>query len=250
MLPEIRDMLRLQELDGEILKLQQALGAGSARLDQLKKEEQSRHATMARLEQQASALAPKRRQLEVELSGREQQLAKYRKQIDMVRTPKEADAINHELDNANADVARLEESILELMEQEEKAQADLKEKRATVERMTAKFTEEQDRILLLHRENEALLKVLKEDRVAAAGSLPEDVLGSYEWLLNKYGPTAIVTLSGQACGGCGGIVVPHVCIQVGQGTELLQCNLCRRYLYADPAKPQTRENSAPESESA
>lgn len=231
MLPELRLMHRLQEVDIDIHRLEGEIRDLETQCTHHTGDRTKRRALIEKLQAQVGQVTAKRCQVELELKQNEEKLAKFRKQIDFVKTPKELEAVNHQVAQAEAEVSRLEESILLLMEEEEKAGRDTAEKTAAAAKMDTKSSEFVTRATESCNSKKALLKGLREDRITIGNQLPGDLLGSYDYLLHKHPLTVLVPLAGSACGGCGGILIPKLVIDVKLGQKMLQCNHCERYLF-------------------
>jgi hypothetical protein len=235
MLPEIEKILQLQGVDADIAKLEAECGQRKQRVELLGRDTAKRAAMLKQLEAAFCELPPRRHALELELKTREDKLARARKQAELVRTPKELEAANHQIEMASAEISRFEEQTLELMEQEENLAAELSRKKAAAEKQAEAANEEVARLTELQDEAKALLRGLREDRVSLANRLDEDLRASYEWLLGKFGASVAVRVNGQACGGCDAILIPSLVLDAKLATKLTQCNHCLRYLVADEA---------------
>jgi uncharacterized protein len=231
MIETLRKLQAIQEIDQTIQTTDGQRREHEAALEQLQNDTAKRNAILARLEQTESALAHKRAGLELELKTREAQREKFNKQTMMVKTAKELDAINHELATVEADISRLEEQLLALMEEEERADADLKAKKTAAEKLASRAAVEAKRLTTLRDEADALLAGLREDRIVALNQLDDEVRNKYERLLKKPGLPVLASLKDDACGGCGAILPAHTGIQVrSDGVEVIQCPRCLRFL--------------------
>lgn len=231
MLTTIERLLDLQQIDAELRKLDAEQCALPAHIERHRKETIRRAAEIAHLEARRKETAVRRQALEVDLKTREAQAAKFRQQQLLVRTPKELEAITHEIDKCEAHISRLEDEILALIESEEKMAAEF-------ERLEATRRTQDEHALKQIRQLEALLaekaqfaKALKTDRAAALERLDEALRPPYEWLLKTYGPTAVVKLDGEACGGCGALLPTSMALRVGTEETPQQCPKCNRFLY-------------------
>jgi uncharacterized protein len=229
----IQQMLALQELDVEIHKLDEELRHYPALLDQLQKDSARRTEAISKLEAELATLGPKRRNLEADLQTREQRLAKFRKQQDMIKTSKELEALTHEINTTETEISRLEEEILLLMEQEERLNRDVTEKREASEHLQEKATEKENRIRTLQTEKSLLIEALRRDRTAAALQIDSDTLDVYEWLHKSHGSSAVARIERDACSGCGKLLVPHLVLDARLGSNLVQCTHCQRFLYGE-----------------
>jgi uncharacterized protein len=227
----LKTLLAIQEIDQAIHSTDTQRLAHEAALQQIQNDTAKRSTILARLAQNATAMAHKRAGLELELKTREGQREKFGKQAMMVRTSKELDAVNHELAIVEGDISRLEEELLALMDEEEKAGADLKAKKESADKLATRTTEEAKRLEALRADASKLLAGLREDRIAALNRLDDELRAKYERLLQKPGLPVLATLKDDACGGCGAILPAHTGIQVrSDGEEVVQCPRCLRFL--------------------
>jgi uncharacterized protein len=230
--PKVQQLLRLQELDQGIRRLDAEIKQLGTQIDEVKNSHGRRTQVLQRLETDRQKAAAARAKAELDLKSKEDQLKRFRKQSELVTTTKEFQAINHQLEAVAADVSRLEEQILESMETEERLAQELRDKTGASTRMDQSGSESETRLTGLRTEKQQLLRGLKEDRITSFNALDEDTRGTYQWLVGKHGTTAVATLEGDSCGACGGIVVPHLAIEIRGGTQARQCNHCQRFLYA------------------
>lgn len=236
MLTPIERMLDLQQIDAELRKLDAERKALPAQIERHKKDIARRAAEAAQLETRRKAAAIKRQALEVDLKTREGQAAKFRQQQLMVRTPKELEAITHEIEKCDTDISRLEDEILSLIESEEKIAADQVKQEAARTTHDEQAAGQMRLLESLLTEKEQFAQGLKADRAAAFERLEEALRPTYEWLLKTHGPPVVVKLDGEACGGCGALLPPSAALRVGTGDELHQCPHCNRYLFRPGSK--------------
>ena len=105
-------LIRLQYIDSEIARLQSFLEAVPARLEAIDQEIQSTTAAVAQAKDKLAANQKKRRDLESEVKVIREGIAKYKRQLNDVKSNKEYDAINREITETQSRIDGLEESIL------------------------------------------------------------------------------------------------------------------------------------------
>lgn len=225
-------LLRLHELEKNIRQLEADVKRVGPQVAQLASDEEKRGAVLVRMRERNAAAEKERRAAEVELKSAEQKLTRLRQQMDRIATAKELTALEHETTAAAAEVSRLEELILNRMEEEEQLTADLTKKTSAAGRMTSEAAAQKQRLEQLAREKTDLGKALQEERIALRNQLPDDVKEMCDWLAKRHNGEIVAGLKGQACGGCGGILVPNLLLDVQQSHGLQQCNHCRRFLHA------------------
>src|SRR6201997_2831541 len=141
MLPDIENLLKLQETDKEIRRLQDEVAEFPKRVAVI---EQKLAGTKAQLEKaQAAAKTDEaaRRKYDTNINDLRTKISKYRDQSLDVKTNEQYKALLHEIQFAEQEITAHEDKILELMvnadardKEVKAAQAELKEETAEIER--------------------------------------------------------------------------------------------------------------------
>lgn len=230
----LQKLLHLQELDQLIHQHETEIAHLNAKIEEGKKSREKRRAALQRITNEKEAAALARKKAEDDLKTREEQLKRFAAQSERITTPKELEALNHQIQRVQEEVSALEEQILGGMDQEERLEKDLRDKGAAGAKLDADSLTHEKQFDTLRAEKQHMLAGLREDRIVAANALDEDLRGTYQWIVSKHGLTAVVPLVGESCGACGGMVVPNLALAVREGKSLQKCNHCQRFLYARP----------------
>ena len=234
---DLRRLLELQALDLAIDRLR-------ARLAELETQEEVRQArarvaeTEARLgELQLSidAVAREQRRLESDVDSVEQKIeAERKRQFDgSVANPKELQSIEHEVQSLRGRKSRMEDGVIEKMEEREQLEArlpglqaeagDARERLAEIERTSAKELVEVERDLADRSAKRAVL----------GGGFDPDLLELYDELRRQKKGVAAVKLEDGVCGGCHQKLSPVYLDQLKRTKGIRRCEYCRRILIFD-----------------
>lgn len=185
-----------------------------------------------------------RTRLEREISGHRQKAARFRVQLDSVKTPEQAEAIEHEIEFAAAEAERLENDEFASLERSETAEAELASSRAQVELLAAALETVRTRIRARQQELAAELAELDREREELRQRMDPELVTRFDRIATARG-TGIALAENQQCTGCRMGIRPQTWNQLREG-ELIPCDSCSRLLYWNPAMAPAPKEPHPE----
>lgn len=237
MLPDLERLIRLQRLDNATVETRRAVAAIPERMTAL---EARLHASRTRAEdarRQQEEERKGRREVEKRLGEVQGRLARFKDQLMAVKTNKEYTAMQHEIATAEAEVARLEDAMLEHLLQADELDAAVdaveradREEAAAVERERAELEEERAAM-------ERRLDGTSDERTKLTASIGAGSLRLFESIAGQRQGLAVVEARNGHCTVCNVRLRPQVFNQVLLNTELIRCESCLRLLYHDPNRP-------------
>ncbi len=174
-----------------------------------------------------------RTRLDRELKDHRQKSARFRTQLDSVKTPEQAEAIEHEIQFETSEAERLESEEFTSLERTEVLEATLAETRAHVETLSAALDKTRTRIGHRQKEFAVQLDALGVEREALRPLIEPEWLTRFDRLCGSRG-TGLANAENQQCSGCRMGVRPQTWNQLREG-QLLVCDSCNRILYWDPS---------------
>ena len=231
MLETIEKLLLLQDRDRKIHRVQQELA-------QIGPERESFHtkatATQAQLETartRIKQIESDRKRLELDVGVKKQQIEKYANQQLQTRKNEEYRALAHEIETCKADLTKIEDQEIALMEQAEQVQKEavrLSREADEIKKMA------EGQIAQLGQREENLKKELAElqqGRAELVAAVDETVRARYERLSRSKGENVVVGVHHGVCGGCHMKLPAQILVMCQAQQEIVSCTNCSRILY-------------------
>jgi hypothetical protein len=179
----------------------------------------------------AKQIESDRKQRELEVEARKQQVARYSLQQFQTKKNEEYRALAHEIETCNADIFKLEDAQLELMEQAETTQREILAARRQSEELKNLAD---GQIQVLDAREQALtaeLAALESNRDQLKRAVEGPALQRYERLLKLKGGSVVVGIQHGVCGGCHMKFPVQLVVTCQAARELVTCPNCGRILY-------------------
>lgn len=233
MLPEIENLLKLQDADKEIRRLQDEVAELPKRVAAI---EQKLAGTKGQLEKAQTAVKAdeaSRRKYETNINDLRTKISKYRDQSLDVKTNEQYKALLHEIQFAEQEISANEDKILELMVNADTRDKEVKAAQAELKEETAEIEREKEQAREKTAEDEKLLTEWRGKRDQLRSGIGEDLLRHYE-RVSKFRGTGISEVRDHKCMGCQVILRPQTYNDVRSGKETVYCDSCQRVLYFNP----------------
>jgi predicted nucleic acid-binding Zn-ribbon protein len=234
MLPDIENMLKLQEADKNIRRLQDEIAELPKRVAVI---EQKLAGTKAQLEKTQAAIKgdeASRRKYDSTISDLRGKISKYRDQSLDVKTNEQYKALLHEIQFAEKEIGATEDKILELMVNADLRDKEVKAAQAELKAETAEIEKEKEQARQRTAEDEKQLTEWRAKRDGFRTGIGEDLLRHYE-RVSKFRGSGISEVRDHKCMACQVMLRPQTYNEVRSGTNTVVCDSCQRILYFNPA---------------
>ncbi|PIQ89848.1 MAG: hypothetical protein COV72_00700 [Candidatus Omnitrophica bacterium CG11_big_fil_rev_8_21_14_0_20_42_13] len=226
-------LVELQEIDLQIYNQKNRFDDIPLQIDKKTKEFESRKSSLKALDDKKNQLLVQKKDAELELASKEENITKLQNQLFQIKTNKEYTAMLKEIEGGKADKSHIEDKILTVMlqldgfiveVQKEKENLAQEEKKLAAE--NAKLKDEQKVI------EEALLS-LNNKRGQISVKVDAKILKIYDRILKNKEGLALVKVENFACQGCFMNVPPQVVNEIRMHERIVTCEMCSRILYEE-----------------
>lgn len=236
--PDLEKLIVLQRLDVELKRLRDEIALLPRHVAGLAARSATAQASLIAVEESVAKEEKLRRSLESDTKDQTQRAARARRQMDVVTTTTQANALEHEIAFAASEVHRLEDAELESMERTEALEK--QRARAREDAGAAEATLERERLrgADVIANGQHRIKDLESQRAGVRPEIGEAALATYDRVAKSKG-TGLAEGVDQKCSACQMMVRPQRWNDLrdrGNDQILMTCESCGRLLYWDPAR--------------
>ncbi|MFL2948617.1 MAG: zinc ribbon domain-containing protein [Nitrospinales bacterium] len=236
---QLEQLVNLQNIDDQVFEHKKNLADIPVQLDSARAELEEKKNILKVVTEEIESLQKKRKDLELEVQGENDHMAKAKTKLPAVKTNKEYTAILVEVDAIKEKVSKIEDMELEVMEALEVKVKEIPGVEKKCKEEDAYFNEYQ-----LKKDNEEKrfkkeLEELVEKRKNISAQLDTVILKRYEKISNSRDGRAVAGLRENICQGCFQQVLPQMVIEVKVALKIHQCGGCMRFLFWDEVSETT-----------
>ena len=232
MLPEIEQLLIIQDRDQKITKLNSDIVRLPWEEQQAKQRLKSVIESVNSAESEIKSNEVEISKIELDIDTRKDSITKLKNQQLETKKNEEFAAMEHSITNYQDEISKLEDSQLELMEKGEELNNSLEE----ANDIHAKEQKVVDAELAIIKERKIQfskkIEELKSDREKIASNIDNDLLDQYNRIFKSKKGVAVSELVNDICSGCHMKVTPTTAGMVRAEKVVSTCDQCGRILYS------------------
>ncbi|MFH1062614.1 MAG: C4-type zinc ribbon domain-containing protein [Candidatus Omnitrophota bacterium] len=229
----IEILKELQKIDSQVFKTKEALEDKPRQIAILEEEFAERSSLLKRLEDELKKVQIGHKEKDLELQSKEASVDKHKNQLSQIKTNKEYNALQVEIEKMKADNSLLEEQIIMLLDKIDTLKASINKEKELLAQEEKKLKTAKAAVELEIRElQETINKLNLQRKIAITADLKPEVLDLYERIRENRGEIAIVPVRDGSCSGCFMNLRAQVLNELSLG-KLLTCDTCSRILYVE-----------------
>ncbi len=233
MLSEVRALLDVQELDKEVLELNAQLARYPVIWEEVKRKLAVSKAALAAANDARENQQKERKRLEQKLRLYSDELRRNQAQQAIIKTSKEYEAVNKQIEAVKAKISQLEEQGLALITDEPKVAEALVTATAEVARVEEQYRTEKERIRVQFNDKKSRVAEMEKSRKQLAAKLDPANFTNYERIFKRHPGSVVVPVRSGSCSGCHFGLLANVLVQVHRSDKPTLCPNCGRIISED-----------------
>jgi hypothetical protein len=229
---QIVTLVKLQEIDSEAQKLQSFLKEIPVRIGIL---DESLEKFVRSVEEDENVISELNKKYRIYESDAQMNLGKIQKsqeKLRSVKTNKEYQSSLKEIEDIKLKNSEIEDEMLEFLEQIERAEKDLRERKQSYSQIVDDTNREKDSIKRDTDQCKQKLAQLESDRNVVTDALDSTIFDIFYRVKAKQSDAvAIVEVKDAVCQGCNLNIPPQMYIDLQHRNSLKNCPSCERIIY-------------------
>lgn len=252
MLKEIEDLVSLQKIDNQLLKINSLRGDLPQTVESLEQDIEQLEKDTEEEKKREKEIILETKNLEGLIEDSKSRLNKYQDQLYLVTSNKEYDALTSEIDAMKREIDSSEYQILELAEEKDKITESYKSKEITHQEKLRDLQEKKSDLEKTDKQTSSIQNKLNKERKELLRHIPMRYIREYTRIANAKNGVAVVPVqqkfevkkdkrgniidhipSQVSCSGCQKIVPQQKVLEIRAGNKIIRCEFCGRVLYWD-----------------
>ena len=222
---QLKNLILLQDVDSKIIKINSIAGDLPERvrlkeklINDLNLEVQNKNKRIEELEKEA-------RKLDAENGDAQIKLDKHKEQLFLVKSNKEYDALNHEIDHLKKTLADSESQFISIEGEKEELSESKEIDEKELESLQEKLKREKEMLDKAFNESKVELESLNGERVDITKNISGNYLSHYNRLKDAMG-LGLAPLNGACCGNCFSTLPAQMIIEIKSNKIIHSCPSC------------------------
>jgi uncharacterized protein len=234
MLPDLALALRLQALDRKIASLESEIAALPKHVAEIEKQLEAHTRHLERDRAALTANGRDRKKLEGDIQVQEQKISKLRDQMLQAKTNEQYRAFQNEIAYAEGEIRKAEDRILDLMEQSEPLEKNVKVSEVDLKKQQQQVEGEKKTARERTAASQKELAEKTAERKSISAQMDPKFYADYERIRKKTKNTPIAEAVDGRCDACRIALRPQFFQDLRKGDKIMFCESCGRILVYNP----------------
>ena len=230
--PDLRNLIALQDLELQIASLQNLTSDIPNKIQNLENELERVQSSYQERVEHSKELSNRRRALEGEVDLLQVKLSRLKEQLMAVKTNKEYTAMLHEIQAAEERIRSEEDKILEIMEETEGKENELKIAEQEMLNQSAELKERIRKTQESAPTMESELLKLNDEKVTIESQIEAELLSRYRRIADARKGVGLAEAKDELCSACHVRIRPQMYAELLRTETIHVCDSCSRILFS------------------
>ena len=232
----LEQLIKLQEIDHRLLEIKEDMGDLPSTVESQKLEIDAIQSENEQKQERIVQIDKDIRHHESEIEDFSSKLKKYKKQLFLVKSNKEYDAISQETDHMKTTILESETVQLQLEEEKVELEEAIKLNTNKIESTSESLINNRNELQSALAETTHEEKELVSNRNILYKDIEPAYLSTYETLRNARDGVGMASIIGSACGGCYSRLPPQTVNEIKENKQIITCPSCDILQFWDGAE--------------
>ena len=230
---EFEKLINLQKFDKEITDVSLFLENIPSKIEEINKKIETSSQIVTLAKEKMIQNQKKRRDLEAAVKDIKEQISKYNRQLNEVKTNKEYSILLKEIEEAKQKDNDMEEEIISEMLSADEIEDEIKTASQKYSEAEEKFSKEIDVLQQEKKKFEAKRDKLNQKKEKLVPKIPSDQVSLYLKIYKRNSGIALSPVKEEFCSLCHLRIRPQVINELKGKEKIILCENCGRILYCD-----------------
>jgi len=229
----LEQLIKLQEIDQRLLEIRNFMGDLPLTVETQEKEVASIESENEEKQIRITQIEKEMRHYENEIEDMTTKMVKFKDQLYLVKSNKEYDSLNHEIDHIKTNIIESETRLLNLIEENDTLEETVKLKKSTMESLAGALSSNRIELKSALAETQLEKENLDKKRSNLYKNIEPEKLNAYERIKQGREGVGMVSIIGKSCGGCYSQLPPQTVIEIKKSIDIITCPSCSILLFWD-----------------
>ena len=232
----LEKLIKLQGIDQRLLEIKDFMGDLPTTVENQENEMTTLESKNQNNQDRIKEIEKEMRHYESEIQDKSSKMEKYKDQLYLVKSNKEYDSLNNEIDHMKGEISESETNLMTRMEENQELEEKIKLNLSKLETITESLSSNKDELKLAMAETQNEQTELEKNRNNLFKDIEPLKLNAYERIRNAREGVGMASIIEKACGGCYSQLPPQTIIEIKKSVDIITCPNCSVMLFWDGAE--------------
>ena len=232
----LEKLIKLQGIDQRLLEIKDFMGDLPTTVENQENEMTTLESKNQNNQDRIKGIEKEMRHYESEIQDKSSKMEKYKDQLYLVKSNKEYDSLNNEIDHIKGEISESETNLMTRMEEKQELEEKIKLNFNKLETITESLSSNKDELQLAMAETQNEQTELEKNRNNLFKDIEPIKLNTYERIRKAREGVGMVSIIEKACGGCYSQLPPQTVIEIKKSVDIISCPGCSVMLFWDGAE--------------